>query len=160
MRVFLDADVLFDSVRDLRTGTLLRRMKNAGHDIIVPVSVLGEVMLVCIFEDRQADLLAVKNTCSELKTTFASSSERFKVCNLCLENFDKRAFNLTDKDHLAHALAYSSFFNDGKENYFLTTDRYLLDFRLPCRYLKDSCGLFGSKTPLKIVNLEEMRRLL
>lgn len=66
MRVFLDADMLFDSVNDLRTRTLLRRIKNAGHDIILPVSVLGEIMLVCISEDRGNDLLKIRDTCSEL----------------------------------------------------------------------------------------------
>jgi predicted nucleic acid-binding protein len=160
MRVFLDADVLFDAVHDMRAGTLLRRIKNAGHELVIPVSVLGEVMLVCISEERQDDLLSIWNICSELEVDFAVSSERSKICNLCIEKYDQRAFNLADKDHLAHAVAHISLFGDAKDSYFLTTDLYLLDFRLPCRYLKDNCGLFGSKTPLKIVNLEEMRLLL
>ncbi len=61
MRVFLDADVLFDSVTDSRTSTLLRRIKNAGHEIILPSSVLGEIMLICISEDRVDDLLCIRN---------------------------------------------------------------------------------------------------
>ena len=65
MRVFLDADVLFDSVNDSRTSTLLRRINNAGHDIILPFSVLGEIMLICISEDREDDLLCIRNICSE-----------------------------------------------------------------------------------------------
>jgi len=160
MRVFLDADVLFDSVDDLRTATLLRRIKNAGHEIIIPVSVLGEIMLICISEEREDDLLCIRNICSELKPLFIVSLEQFRICNLCLKEFDKRSFNLTDKDHLAHALAYSSLFNDGKENYFLTTDLYLLDFMLPCVGHGMKCGLFDKKTVLKIVDKEMIRTLL
>lgn len=160
MRVFLDADMLFDSVNDLRTRTLLRRIKNAGHDIILPVSVLGEIMLVCISEDRGDDLLKIRVTCSELRPLFVLSLEQFGICNLCLKKFDKRSFNLTDKDHLAHALAYSSVYNDGRENYFLTTDLYLLDLMLPCVGRNKKCGLFDNKTVLKIVGKEEMRSLL
>ncbi len=160
MRVFLDAGVLFDSVDDLRIRTLLRRIKNAGHEIIVPVSVLGEIMLVCISEERMNDLLGIGNICSELETSFAVSSEQFKVCNICLENFDKRSFNITDKEHLAHILAYSSFFEDNGDNYFLTTDLYLLDFKLPCNDPGRSCGRFRCPNPVKILDADEMRSIL
>lgn len=92
MRVFLDAGVLFDSVHDTRVRTLLWRIKNAGNELIVPASVLGEIMLVCISEERMNELLGIGNACSELETSFAVSSERFKVCNICLEKFDKEVF--------------------------------------------------------------------
>jgi hypothetical protein len=85
MRVFLDADVLFNSVNDLRTRTLLHRIKNAGHDIILSVSVLGEIMLVCISEDRERDLLSIRNICSELKPNFVVSLDQFRTCKLCLK---------------------------------------------------------------------------
>ena len=84
MRVFLDADVLFDSVTDSRTSTLLRRIKNAGHEIILPSSVLGEIMLICISEDRVDDLLCIRNICSELKPLFIVSLEQSAICSLCL----------------------------------------------------------------------------
>ncbi len=87
MRVFLDADVLFDSVDDSRTSTLLRRIKKAGHEIILPVSVLGEIILICISED-------------------------------------------------------------------------LLDLMLPCVGQKRKCCLFDNRTVLKIVDKEEIRKLL
>jgi hypothetical protein len=160
MRVFPDADVLFDSVDDSRTSTLLRRIKNAGHEIILPASVLGEIMLICIAEDREEDLLCIRNTCSELKPLFIVSLEQSAICNLCLRDFDNRSFNRTDKDHLAHALAYSSAFNDGKENYFLTTDLYMLDLMLPCIGQKRKCCLFNKSTVLRIVDKEGIRRLL
>lgn len=160
MRVFLDADVLFDSVTDSRTSTLLRRIKNAGHEIILPSSVLGEIMLICISEDRVDDLLCIRNICSELKPLFIVSLEQSAICNLCLRDFDKRSFNRTDKDHLAHSLAYSSAFHDGKENYFLTTDRYLLDMMLPCVGQRRKCCLFDSKNILKIVDKEGIREIL
>lgn len=159
MRVFLDADVLFDSVNDPRTSTLLRRIKNAGHEIILPFSVLGEIMLICISEDREDDLLCIRNICSELKPFFIVSLDQSAICNLCLKDFDKRSFNRTDKDHLAHAMAYSSAYGDGKENYFLTTDLYLLDMMLPCVGRHRKCGLFNNKTVLKIVDNDEIRKL-
>jgi predicted nucleic acid-binding protein len=160
MRVFLDAGVLFDSMHDGRIRTLLQRIKNAGNEVIVPASVLGEIMLVCISEERMDELLGIGNTCSELETSFAVSSEQFKVCNICLEKFDKRSFNITDKEHLAHVLAYCSFFDDDEDNYFLTTDLYLLDFRLPCSDPERSCGRFGHPNPIKIVDVEEIRSFL
>ena len=157
MRIFLDAGVLFDSVHDNRIRTLLHRIKNAGNEVIVPASVLGEIMLVCISEERMNDLLCMGNICSELETSFAVSSEQFKVCNICLEKFDNRSFNITDKEHLAHVLAYSSFFEDDGDNYFLTTDLYLLDFKLPCSDKGRCCGLFGRSNPIKIIDVDEMR---
>ncbi len=160
MRVFLDADVLFNSVTDLRTRTLLHRIKNAGHEIILSVSVLGEIMLVCISEDRERDLLSIRNTCSELKPNFVVSLDQFRICKLCLKKFDSRPSNPTDKDHLANSLAYISVNNDGKESYFLTTDHYLLDLSLPCTGSKRKCSLFNDKTVLKIVNIDQLRSLL
>lgn len=160
MRVFLDADVLFNSVNDPRTRTLLNRIKNAGHDIILPVSVLGEIMLVCISEDRERDLLSIRNTCSELKPSFVVSLDQFRICKLCLNKFDSRSSNPTDKDHLANSLAYISLNDDGRGNYFLTTDRYLLDLSLPCRGSKRKCSLFNDKTALKIVSTDHLRSLL
>lgn len=160
MRVFLDAGVLFDSVNNSRVRTLLWRIKNAGNELIVPASVLGEIMLVCVSEERMNELLGIGNTCSELETSFAVSSEQFKICNICLEKFDKRSFNITDKEHLAHVLAYSSFFEDGEDNYFVTTDLYLLNFKLPCSDPEKSCGRFKRQIPIEIVDIEEMRSLL
>jgi hypothetical protein len=88
------------------------------------------------------------------------SSEQFEVCNICLEKFDKRSFNITDKEHLARVLAYSSFLEDDGDNYFLTTDLYLLDFKLPCSDPEKSCGRFRRLNPIKIVDVAEMRSLL
>ena len=99
MRVFLDADILFNSVNDLRTRTLLHRIKNADHDIILSVSVLGEIMLVCISEDGKVIFSASENLCSELKPNFVVSLDQFRICKLCLNKFDSRSSNPTDKDH-------------------------------------------------------------
>ncbi len=159
MKIFLDADILFNSVHNLRTRTLLRRIKNAGHDIIVPVSVLGEVMLVCIAEDRRDDLIEIRDTCSDLDISFAAESKGSKMCGLCLENFDKREFNITDKTNLANALAYSSSFRN-IDSYFMTTDLYLLRFKLPCEDPKIKCSHSSGRSSLEIVHEDEVRSKL
>lgn len=156
MRVYLDANVLFDSVDSSKTKNLLRRLKNAGHNLVISLSVLGEVFLICITEDRQEDLIAIRNRCAELKPDYVTPLKQSRICTLCMDKFDKRGYNLTDKTHLAYTLAHSALFDDG-ESYFLTTDRYLLDMRLPCVDPEFRCDLFEGKDIPMIVKEDTIR---
>jgi predicted nucleic acid-binding protein len=156
MRVYLDANVLFDSVDSSKTKNLLRRLKNAGHSLVISLSVLGEVFLICITEDRQEDLIAIRNTCAELKPDYVTPLKQSRICTLCMDKFDKRGYSLTDKTHLAYTLAHSALFDDG-ESYFLTTDRYLLDMRLPCVDPEFRCDLFEGKDIPMIVKEDTIR---
>ena len=156
MRVYLDANVLFDSVDSSKTKNLLRRLKNAGHSLVISLSVLGEVLLICITEDRQDDLIEIRNTCAELKPDYVTPLKQSRICTLCMDKFDKRGYNLTDKTHIAYTLAHSALSEDS-ECYFLTTDRYLMEMRLPCVDPEFRCNLFEGKTLPMIVKEDFIR---
>jgi rRNA-processing protein FCF1 len=57
MNIVVDADILFNSIRERSPDNILKRLRNAGHDVFIPLTVLGEVMLTCITEKRREEAL-------------------------------------------------------------------------------------------------------
>ncbi len=136
MNIVVDADILFNSVRERSPDNILKRLRNAGHDIFIPLTVLGEVMLTCITQKRREEALRVMDYCDELDPFWMIPNERLQTCCPCIEETDARIHGFTDKTHLAYAVAYNS--RSLAIHYFLTTDEELPHLILRC---KGKCGL-------------------
>ena len=71
MNVTLDADILFNAVSGHSTKTLLHHIVNAGHSLFVPLTVLGEVMLVSMSDDKKYEAMQdIVFLCRELSINF------------------------------------------------------------------------------------------
>lgn len=127
MNIFLDADCLFDAIKFTSVQNTIDHAINAGHKVYVPLTVLGEILLVCINDDRSSDLNDILNFCKQRDILFRVPNEKLRECCVCIDEADNRnKLNYTDKTNLAYATA-----NDA--DYFLTTDKKLLhNFDYPC----------------------------
>lgn len=134
MNITLDADILFDAVSDRATKTLLHHLINAGHSLFAPLTVLGEVMLVSMSDDRKYEAMYnIVFLCRELSIKFQIPSQKLRQCCMCIDAVDEHnRLQFTDKTHLGYASASAS-------DYFLTTDKLLRRFRYPCETV-DGCG--------------------
>ncbi|MCD6145585.1 MAG: hypothetical protein J7J03_04210 [Methanosarcinales archaeon] len=149
MNITLDADILFNAVSDHATKTLLHHLVNAGHSLFVPLTVLGEVMLVSLTRDDKHEAIHdIIYLCRELSIKFQIPSQKLRQCCMCIDDVDKHnRLQFTDKTHLGYASASAS-------DYFLTTDKLLRRFKYPCETV-DGCG----SAPV-CISPDEMRELL
>jgi predicted nucleic acid-binding protein len=149
MNVTLDADILFNAVSGHSTKTLLHHIVNAGHSLFVPLTVLGEVMLVSMSDDKKYEAMQdIVFLCRELSINFQIPSQKLRQCCVCIDDVDKHnRLQFTDKTHLGYAAASAS-------DYFLTTDKLLRRFRYPC----ETVGGCGS-API-CISPDDMRELL
>jgi rRNA-processing protein FCF1 len=88
MNIVVDADILFNPVRERSPDNILKRLRNAGHDIFIPPTVLGEAMLTCITEKRREEALRVMDYCDELDPFWMIPNERLQTCCPCIEEAD------------------------------------------------------------------------
>ena len=149
MNITLDADILFNAVSEHSTKTLLHHMVNAGHSLFAPLTVLGEVMLVSMSDDKKNEAMHdIVSLCRELSINFQIPSQKLRQCCVCIDAVDKHnRLQFTDKTHLGYAAASAS-------DYFLTTDKLLRRFRYPCETV-DECG----SAPV-CISPDDMRELL
>lgn len=151
MNIVVDSDILFDSVKEKDPDNILRRLRNAGHRIFIPLTVLGEVMLTGITEKRRDDALRVMDFCDEIDPFWMIPNERLRGCCPCIDETDRRIHGLTDKTHLGYAAAYNT--RRLAMHYFLTTDGELLHLTLVC---KEKCNL----RPPEIIDPDTLRTKL
>jgi len=127
MNIFLDATCLFDAIKTPSVKNTLDHAINVGHSLYVPLTVLGEILLVCINDNRSNDLNDILRLCKEHDILFKVPNKKLRDCCMCIDEADKRnVLDYTDKTNLAYATA-----NDA--DYFLTTDnRMLRNFSFGC----------------------------
>lgn len=149
MNITLDANILFNATNEHRTNTLLHHLVNDLHSLFVPLTVLGEVMLVSMRDDKKHETMYdTVSLCRELSIRFQIPSQKRRQCCMCIDDVDKyNRLQFTDKTHLGYASASAT-------DYFLTTDRPLLKFKYPCETV-DGCG----SAPI-CISPTDIRRLL
>jgi hypothetical protein len=109
MNIVTDTDILFDSIKARNPENILTRLKHAGHDVSVPLTVLGEVMLIgCLSQPiRKEDLMAVADYCSEIDPNVLIPNLKLRKCCGCIDGIAERVHGLTDRTNLGYATAYN-----------------------------------------------------
>ena len=149
MRIFLDADIFFDLVAEKRNiKPLINHLVNDGHVLVTSITVMGEVVLVCVRDkEKTKNLHKIVDLLHSYDIRFLIPNSLLRECCRCLDQIDPDdRVPKTDKTHLAYAIAYNV-------DYFLTTDLKLQTFNLP-----EDC-LFSSKNK-RIVSPAELRKSL
>lgn len=128
MNIFLDTTCLFDAIENSSVKNILDHATNAGHKLYVPLTALGEILLVCINDNRSGDLNDILSFCRGSDLLFRVPNEKLRECCMCIDGADKRnVLDYTDKTNLAYATAYEA-------DCFLTTDKKLLrNFNFDCK---------------------------
>lgn len=147
-RAAIDADIFFFSVSQ-KSETLTKRdinpneIKNflfhlSGHpdiSLCVPISVLGEVVIICVEGERKGskgkhdreELHKLIDIWSALDISFLHPNEA--VATTCYNLYNHSGFRDSrvkpaDLVHLGYAMAYDV-------DYFITTDKILRAYRIP-----------------------------
>lgn len=120
MNIAVDTCILLDAIDDKRTETLLNHLVNAKHTVSVPLTVAGELLTVCLTEQRKDDLNKVVDLCVRLDAEYLMPRPELRGCCACMDSTDDRKHtSITDRTHIAYAKAWES-------DYFLTTDKEIL----------------------------------
>ena len=149
LRIFLDADIFFDLAEEKRNiKSLINHLINDGHVLVTSITVMGEIVLVCIRDNEKTkDLHKIIDLLHFYDIRFLIPNSLLRECCRCLDRIDPNdRVPKTDKTHLAYAIAYNV-------NYFLTTDLKLQVFNLP-----EDCQLFSKNK--RIVSPAELRKRL
>jgi hypothetical protein len=152
MNIVTDTDILFDSIKTRNPENILTRLKSTGHDIFVPLTVLGEVMLVgCLSpQNRKDELIAVMEYCERIEPSVLIPNIKLRRCCQCIDEIAERN-SITDRTNLGYATAYNT--KEFPMNYYVTTDRPVRHIRLPC---KSTCNL----NPPEIIPPNQLRTSL
>ncbi len=121
LRIFLDADIIFDLSEEKKNiPSLINHLTNDGHILLTSITVLGEIVLVCMRDKK--DLHKIIDIIQRTDIHFLIPNALLRECCICLDELDKiDIIPKTDKTHLAYAIA-------NNVDYFLTTDKKLLNF--------------------------------
>lgn len=152
MNIVTDTDILFDSIKAKNRQNILTRLQEVGHEIFVPLTVLGEVMLVgCLSTpSRKDDLIEVMDYCEMLGPSVLIPNLKLRRCCQCVDEIAERN-GITDRTNLSYATAYNT--KDFPIDYYVTTDRPVRHIQLPCKTI---CEL----NPPDIVLPSELRTTL
>ena len=152
MNIVTDTDILFDSIKTRNPDNILTRLKNAEHDIFIPLTVLGEVMLIGLSKPtRKTEAIAVMDYCDGIDPIMLTPNLKLRKCCKCIDETDMRIHGLTDRTNLGYATAYNT--QELIIAYYVTTDEELPYLRLRC---KETCDL----NPPRIIPPQTLRRTL
>ncbi len=152
MNIVTDTDILFNSIKARNAENILTRLKSTGHDIFVPLTVLGELMLVgCLSpQDRKDELIEVMDYCQQIEPEVLIPNIKLRKCCQCIDEIAERN-GITDRTNLGYATAYNT--KEFPMNYYVTTDKPVCCIRLPC---KTKCNL----NPPELVPPKELKNTL
>ena len=136
-RVAIDSDIFFFAISDSHkekenrrmAETLLNHLKNhPDYEVLVPISVLGEVVIKCLDESvprNLNDLHLLADMWAGLDIGFVFPNDAVaRICYHIMDKYKDERLSPTDRVHLGYALAYNM-------NYLVTTDMNLQRFPVP-----------------------------
>ncbi len=156
MKIFLDSTVLFDAIENSKEGrrfkTLLNHAINDKHILVTSLTVYGEIVQVCIRDNRSDDLHDMLDLIGGLDIQCWLPNPQLRDCCKCLDKHDKEnRVGLSDRTHLAYSTSYD-------DDYFVTSDENLQHFPLD----KCKCKRCGKKNNIskKLISPEQLRNIL
>jgi len=156
MRIFLDCNVLFDTIdpkNKRRFYTTLNHAKNLDHMLVTSLTVIGEMSRVCFRDNRREDLTRILDLMGELDIKFLLPNSDLRKCCICLDECDKNnRVDFCDRTHLAYSTAYD-------DDYFLTSDDNLLHFPLSKCDCESRCGKIHNSNN-KIIHPKDLKTIL
>ncbi len=141
--LFFDSCAVLDLISDSRYTSFLNRLINNKHQIIISITVAGELVQQCIKENNSHDVHRVVDFLKGNDFEIVPADE--KVREWCTE-VDSRlsdcyGSSTTDRTHLAYALAYGA-------SYYVTS---------PGEVRSLGGREFFSSEGLKIITIEELK---
>jgi predicted nucleic acid-binding protein len=156
LNIFLDTNILFDASEENSAGTRLKTLLthaiNDNHILTTSLTVHGEVIQVCMRDNKDDDLHNILGVIRELDVQCWLPDPQLRNCCKCLDKVDKdHRVDLSDRTHLAYSISNG-------DDYLLTSDGAFLHFpiqKCKCRRCKRR-----SDNMLSIISPDQLRNLL
>lgn len=147
LTVSIDTSLLFDALKDSQVRRTLNHLRNNNHEVVVPLTVAGELMMQGIQEGKIKQFYEIIEILKEIDATFLIPNPLLRDCCSCLDDCleEKGTYgsSTTDRTHLAYSIAHNC-------DYFITSKSETKTLRIP-----DDCG-----TELKITTADGIRKIL
>lgn len=147
LTVSIDTFLLFDALKDSQVRRILNHLKNNNHEVVVPLTVAGELVMQGIQERKIKQFYAIIEILKEIDAIFLIPNPLLRDCCSCIDDYleEKGTYgsSTTDRTHLAYSIAHNC-------DYFLTSKSETKTLRTP-----EDCG-----TKLKITTADGIRKIL
>lgn len=164
--IFLDSSPFFEYFEDNSIKRTINHISNDNHKMATSISVLGEVVQVCLNKydiNRLEEIISGFDTSFNLEILIPTSVEteypsETLECRKCIEDYflNKNIYgsSASDRNHLSYAAAY-------RFDYFLTSgdETFALDLCEPDLCESDFCEL-EEEEKVKPVDIQGLRREL
>jgi hypothetical protein len=141
----LDSCILIDCQEDNETLSKLNHLNGMGHEIMAPLTVIGETVHVCFDKGLDVHMLMTNLQHLELTIIFPAPELR-EWCRLVDEVNDVESnygSSVTDRTHLAYAITHGA-------DYFVTHRSEVRNLRVPT----------NDAVRTKVIDMEKVRSLL
>jgi len=147
LTVGIDTSLLFDALNDSQVRRTLNHLKNNNHEVVVPLTVAGELVMQGIQEGKIKQFYEIIDILKEIDAVFLIPNPQLRLCCSCIDDYleEKGTYgsSTTDRTHLAYSIAHNC-------DYFLTSKSETKTLRIPT-----DCG-----TVLKITTADGIRKFL
>lgn len=147
MIISIDTSILFDALNDTQIRRTLRHLKNNKHEVVVPLTVAGELVMQGIQEGKIKQFYEIIEILKEIDAVFLIPNPLLRDCCSCIDGYleEKGTYgsSTTDRTHLAYSIAHSC-------DFYVTVKSETKTLRIP-----DDCG-----TDLNITTIDGIRKIL
>ncbi len=147
MIVSIDTSILFDALKDTQIKRSLHHLKNNGHDIVVPLTVAGELVMQGIQEGKIDQFYEIIDILKEIDVEFLIPTPLLRDCCNCIDiHIDTTGVygsSSMDRTHLAYSIAHDC-------DFYITKRSEVRTLKIP-----DDCD-----TKLKIIAPDEIKKII
>ncbi len=141
----VDTCILFDALGDNQIRRTLNHLKHTNHEIVVPLTVAGELVMQGIQEGKIDQFYEIIELLKEIDATFLIPNPILRDCCSCIDDYleENGRSSTTDRTHLAYSIAHNC-------DYYLTTKSETRTLGVP-----KEC-----ETKLKITDIDKIKKIL
>lgn len=147
MIVSVDTYVLFKALTDSQIRRSLNHLKNNGHEVVVPLTVAGELVMQGIQEGKIDQFYEIIEILKEIDASFLIPTPQLRDCCHCIDGYIEttRVYGSStmDRTHLAYSIAHNC-------DFYITSRSEVKTLKIP-----DECP-----TELKIISPDEIKRVI
>lgn len=112
----IDTCILFNALEDNQIRRTLNHLKNTNHEIVIPLTVAGELVMQGIQEGKFDQFYKIIELLKEIDATFLIPNPILRDCCFCIDKYLEKngRSSTTDRTHLAYSIAHDC-------DYYLTT---------------------------------------
>lgn len=142
----VDTYLLFSALRDSQVRRSLNHLKNNEHEVVLPLTVAGELVMQGIQEGKLNQFYEIIEILKELDASFLIPTPQLRNCCHCIdEHIETKGIygsSTMDRTHLAYSIAHNC-------DFYITSKSEVRTLKIP-----DDCP-----AKLRIIASDEIKRI-